>query len=292
MCIVLIRYHVKTHRGKMSTGSSCTKFRNYKELTHLAASFFYIDGWLDSFKYYDKDIRENHLNPLYRTLGPIYNKPPVSYAMNIDQPSPRKTASQKHGHSKEGIFNITIPFLYDKKGVGALSSEPSISNGHLKLTTVRGTTFEVFAKSSEKNLDIYSGLIGSEVQRKLLVHTWNNDLRGTRWVMNVYDICFDNGLEFHSGIDHSKWAVSTSNQMVCIGDLNRQETQFYRGGISLCFNNRIVAKSFRNLYTNCFKKKENGNIKKWCANQKKKNLKTISGNGISKKIKKTKINRL
>lgn len=42
--------------------------------TQGGTEFYYIDKSLNSFEYYDEDITKKRLNPLYRTLQPIYNK--------------------------------------------------------------------------------------------------------------------------------------------------------------------------------------------------------------------------
>lgn len=49
----------------------------------------------------------------------------------------------------------------------------------------------------------------------------------------------NNALEWKSSEDHAKWAVSDALAVpyVCIGDINRMQSQFKRGGGSLCISN-------------------------------------------------------
>jgi len=59
-------------------------------------------------------------------------------------------------------------------------------------------------------------------------------------------------IKFATHKDHAKWAVAYSEEMtmpdaekyVCIGDINRMETQKKRGGGTVCFVNQDLWKSF------------------------------------------------
>ncbi|XP_078327219.1 cell-death-related nuclease 7-like [Crassostrea virginica] len=316
-----------------------------KRKPYTGGEFFYIDEWLDSFEYYNVSINTSSLNPLYRTLNPIYNKPPVSYAMYNDQP-PVGYAAPGCGHSKgvyafdrkqgfwivssvpnfpaplsdgyiyidsqldksqtiicvtlksqyleiiKSIFHITIPRIYDAKKVEEFNQIPSTTKKKFQLYTVGGTALHVFVKSLKFEDDIYSSFIGPTVRKKLLVQTWMHQLDDTEWVMKVYAICFCDQ-KFTSGVDHSKWVVSESKRthLLCIGDINRQETQFKRGGLVLCFEHANVAASFRNLYNSCLDEQEK--LKEYEAAKKKEEAKLHKEKNvykICKKIKKQKKN--
>jgi deoxyribonuclease-2 len=50
------------------------------------------------------------------------------------------------------------------------------------------------------------------------------------------------GFSYVNGADHSKWAANLalndqSSKYACVGDINRQTSQFSRGGGTVCFNN-------------------------------------------------------
>lgn len=55
-------------------------------------------------------------------------------------------------------------------------------------------------------------------------------------------------MEFKSTKDHSKWAVSgnSNRPWICIGDINRQFSQFNRGGGIVCFSNKKISSLYRN----------------------------------------------
>ncbi|XP_078327220.1 plancitoxin-1-like [Crassostrea virginica] len=166
----------------------------------------------------------------------------------------------------KSILNITIPYIYDGKHVEKINPIPSTIRGRFSLETVGETAFEVFAKSLKFKKDIYNDFMGPSVG-ELLVKTWTHTLPKAKWVKKVNKICFDDHMKFNSGVDHSKWAVSVNTDLLCIGDINREEKQFKRGGLAICFNGENVAKAFRNLYDNC--SKEQKGVKKYGKRSKK-----------------------
>ncbi|KHJ89008.1 hypothetical protein OESDEN_11184 [Oesophagostomum dentatum] len=61
---------------------------------------------------------------------------------------------------------------------------------------------------------------------------------------------------YSSSKDHSKWGVSLDGNVpaVCIGDVNRQESQFKRGGGAVCIEDKNMWKTFYNSigsYVDC-----------------------------------------
>ncbi|KAK6031313.1 deoxyribonuclease II [Ostertagia ostertagi] len=75
---------------------------------------------------------------------------------------------------------------------------------------------------------------------------------------NVYDVTSVKVLdkEYASSKDHSKWGVSMSESVpaVCIGDVNRQESQFKRGGGAVCIEDITLWRTFRgsvNSFLDC-----------------------------------------
>ena len=54
--------------------------------------------------------------------------------------------------------------------------------------------------------------------------------------------------DFTTKHDHAKWAISLDSKkpFVCVGDINRMETQKKRGGGTVCFLHPTVWKTFKN----------------------------------------------
>ena len=49
--------------------------------------------------------------------------------------------------------------------------------------------------------------------------------------------------------DHSKWGVSLSGEVTCVGDINRMSSQASRGGGTLCFDNSSLHSLFKSIVT-------------------------------------------
>ncbi|OHS92906.1 Plancitoxin-1 [Tritrichomonas foetus] len=99
-------------------------------------------------------------------------------------------------------------------------------------------TFKLFGKSNSWNYDIYHDLIALNLQKDTFSSTWSNgvgtmtsDCSGDYYAINVLYVNFGSA-EWQRSKDHSKWAVSGSH--VCIGGINRQESQKKRGGDAFC----------------------------------------------------------
>lgn len=96
---------------------------------------------------------------------------------------------------------------------------------HIPIKTFGNVQLEILAKSASFGQDIYDKLISPKLADPLLVRTWRPKLLDTDIVSNVINACFPNKIEFNHGIDHSKWAVTKNKHLICMGDINRQETQ-------------------------------------------------------------------
>ncbi|XP_072295382.1 deoxyribonuclease-2-beta [Eucyclogobius newberryi] len=132
-----------------------------------------------------------------------------------------------------------------------------------QLVSARGETFVSFVKSAQFVDDIYTGWVAQLMAVDLLVETWQT--RGhalpsncslPRHTMNIKRIQIPGPTLFLSHHDHSKWCVSRDieAQLTCLGDLNREKFQMWRGGGLTCTQHPLIYKAFRQLvdqYTEC-----------------------------------------
>ena len=126
-----------------------------------------------------------------------------------------------------------------------------------ELTTAGGERMISFAKFTNFEDDLYAGLVAPSLKSSLLTETWNNgagtlksNCSSAYQVNNIEKLKLDIlGLKFSVHNDHSKWAVTSSDdikdkdddhvKMACVGDINRQEDQYKRGGGTVCFADNI-----------------------------------------------------
>ncbi|XGW23966.1 hypothetical protein V3C99_005849 [Haemonchus contortus] len=125
-----------------------------------------------------------------------------------------------------------------------------------QLSTIRGMPLRSFSKHKKFNKDLWFDLVGPELGTNLAVESWLNggadDLESicTRGI-SIYDVSVVGlpDISFNSSRDHSKWAVADTNgrtSIVCVGDLNRQKSQFGRGGGAVCFQHHGLWTTFHN----------------------------------------------
>lgn len=80
---------------------------------------------------------------------------------------------------------------------------------------------------------------------RLIVQTWHKNKKATLrpqckrapYTYNVLGVSLDDGaVEWENTADHAKWAISTDNDknIVCVGDINRDESQRCKGGMAAC----------------------------------------------------------
>lgn len=137
-------------------------------------------------------------------------------------------------------------------GTGVVNTAPSCD--HTLYETQGGAPFTYFAKSKQWNNELYSACVASHFVTPLLVETWirgsatGPSCNGAEQVLDIQDLNYD-GFLLNEYNDHSKWAVSTTDSIVCIGDINRMTTQFGRGGGTVCIESAPIASFFRSSIT-------------------------------------------
>ncbi|XP_043206366.1 deoxyribonuclease-2-alpha-like [Amphibalanus amphitrite] len=143
-----------------------------------------------------------------------------------------------------------------------------------EIRTSEGVQITTFAKSSKYNYDLYSALVAPALKTDLHAETWRATLMshcsGPYQVEDVHyirAITASETFQFKSINDHSKWAVSINPKKpwVCIGDLNRAETQMRRGGGAVCLKDDILWETFSgalNVNPECMVVGDGGNERK------------------------------
>ncbi|KAK5975689.1 Deoxyribonuclease II [Trichostrongylus colubriformis] len=142
-------------------------------------------------------------------------------------------------------FSVRFPVLVNIVKKHSLSKSETQFTRVGQLSTIHGMPLKSFAKHKKFNKDIWFDFVAPELGTNMAVESWLNggadDLESicTRRT-SIYDVSAVSlpDVSFNSSRDHSKWAVADTNgqtSIVCVGDLNRQRSQFRRGGGAVCF---------------------------------------------------------
>ncbi|XP_028568142.2 deoxyribonuclease-2-alpha [Podarcis muralis] len=167
-----------------------------------------------------------------------------------------------YDHHVEGTFAQDLPALLNASEGQHIEEEPW--NSTVALRSVGGKEFISFAKFRAFDDDLYSGWLAQTLASNLYVQFWlrsrgilPSNCSGHFRVYNMEEIAFQHAaISFASMVDHSKWCVSTESDpgWACVGDMNRNRAEEYRGGGTICCRDAAVWKAFRSLvqkYTDC-----------------------------------------
>jgi len=192
----------------------------------------------------------------YPSTGEMYGQSMFCVSLGVDQAN---TVGALLTYDNPNIFESAVGDSVDFTNTATLASvaegtdvetEPWYLNTDLT-TTTEGITINAFAKGGEYDADIYTDLIAPGLNSDLYVESWRASVASNCTVYEVLNVeevdVYVADYYFSSYYDHSKYAVSQTSDngaWVCIGDLNRAETQYVRGGGALCIDNRDVWEAY------------------------------------------------
>jgi len=141
-----------------------------------------------------------------------------------------------------------------------------------EIQTLAGVQFKTFGKSGKWGQDLYHDLVAPSLGLPLNVETWRRDKKvvlpsNCSRPFPVYNVDFIDFrtqpyyTRFSYMADHSKWALSrpsgdlvgntlhVSADWICIGGINRESTQFRRGGGTVCTMKPSIWEQFNRIVT-------------------------------------------
>ncbi|XP_053490179.1 deoxyribonuclease-2-beta isoform X3 [Ictalurus furcatus] len=240
--------------------------------------YMYLDPSLPNWQM-SKYLVNTSEGALGKTLSQLYQRymsNSSAYMLYSDAP-PVLKYEYNYGHTKAQqlayinpyTYNCSMPSAYytemaEMAQICAGKSVTVVPRRRLeKLMSVKGETFLSFAKSHSYVDDIYAGWIAQTLNTDFLVETWQREAHQLPsncslpyHVMNIKRVSLSELVTFSSYDDHSKWCVSWEHQTqwTCLGDLNRESRQAWRGGGLICTPNSAMYKAFRSAvawYKNC-----------------------------------------
>jgi deoxyribonuclease-2 len=109
------------------------------------------------------------------------------------------------------------------------------------------------SKSSKWNKDLYDDYIRIFINSKILCQTWMKPgLDSTEHTKNIRNIKWDDNIHYITSQDHSKYAISMDKNKpwIFIGDINRMESQYRRGGGGLLIKDKNLWTAFNKIIVN------------------------------------------
>ncbi|KAL6049256.1 hypothetical protein STEG23_007072 [Scotinomys teguina] len=165
--------------------------------------------------------------------------------------------------SQPNIYSCSIPNIFHQELIHmpqlcAKSSSFKIPGRRLTmLQSAQGLNFLHFVKPDSYTDDILTAWMAQHLKTNLLAETWQrkghelpSNCSLPYHVYNIKTIKLDARTYLSSYRDHSKWCISTEGskyRWTCIGDLNRDPHQAFRGGGFICTPNRNIYYSFQSL---------------------------------------------
>ncbi|XP_005475810.2 deoxyribonuclease-2-beta-like isoform X1 [Oreochromis niloticus] len=138
-------------------------------------------------------------------------------------------------------------YIFDKHNPEKLrdSSTAPQPPYHEDLLSAGGQQFKRFVKkiSTKSEGDLYV-TIADTLKSDLYIQTWHSKPETMDTTTDGHKLY---NIKPPFGCDHSKWCVSDSENWMCVGDSNRQPSQFKRPGGALCINSKPVADAFREI---------------------------------------------
>ena len=156
-----------------------------------------------------------------------------------------------------GMMKINFPNVYasvvksNNLNVSSLVSEEWSNGKTLTLSLGNGLTY--LCKSEAANIELWEDLVCPYYGLGFNVQSWG------RPYMDSYctpDYTYDalnvaeekvGSLWWTGYYDHSKWGVSSTGSITCVGDINRMTSQAQRGGGVLCFEDEDLHTLFSGI---------------------------------------------
>jgi len=165
-----------------------------------------------------------------------------------------QTLLVEHPHA----YSSYIPSWASSKApsLTKLADMSDVSSDLQKSTDIKAgrSKFTYLAKSKKWGKDLYKDYIAPFFKSAIYVETWPNgsaenlpsDCSSSYPTYNMNTVVF--GSESWTRTkDHSKWAAGQS--LLCIGGINRQDSQETRGGGALCKVDSRVGSQMKSVYT-------------------------------------------
>lgn len=123
---------------------------------------------------------------------------------------------------------------------------------NFEVKSLKGRSFQIFVKPDTLEVLPWDSDVPNFYKESFLVATWTRpamlpNVCSKYSTINAINYSI-NGMAFRNTQDHSKWGVS--NSVICIGDLNRTNSQLKRSGTAICLKDHHIAEAMIQIITN------------------------------------------
>lgn len=207
---------------------------------------------------------EKKLGYGYPNTGMKYGQMMICVTFNADQFQDiglqlKYIHPHMYSHNLPAAWEKDFEHIHDLISGKYIIREPYARTAPLKSSG--GVKFTHFGKTGSWHHDLYHDLVAPSLKTNIITATWQhgaktNNLgptcKGDYTVVDVSRVGVTTQKKqytFKNWDDHSKWVVSTNEKLpyVCVGDINRQYSQFKRGGGTMCVEDPQLWKTFKKL---------------------------------------------
>jgi len=158
-----------------------------------------------------------------------------------------------------GLMSINFPNVYASRIVTSNANITALVNKSWvkgKTNTISlGNGFYYLCKSAAAKIELWEDLVCPYFGVGFEVQSWGKPYMASDCTptynydaINVQDEKVGS-TTWAGSDDHSKWGVSLSGTITCVGDINRMTSQASRGGGTLCYDNSSLHSLFKSIVT-------------------------------------------
>ena len=184
---------------------------------------------------------------------PIYGQ--TFLCLSLDIATADAIAQQMANHQQPQVYLPRVPGSLAKSDALYLLTQTLKPDAPgdcdvVACKTKGGMAFQVIAKNRKWGKDFWNDLVGPTLKADMDDETW---IRGkippvldSDGIHKTFDVKYIDlsklGLPWAwpETQDHAKWGITTTNDWVCVGDINRMVSQEKRGGGTIAFQNQTL----------------------------------------------------
>lgn len=221
------------------------------------------------------DTPANVQSYAYPSTGEEYGQSMICVSLNtanVDNAFAQFMYTNPQVYGSQWVSSMTSQMPNGNAFVNSGTVDTNAASNVINISTVGGVEFMHFAKTVAWGKSIYGDLIGPYYGQAMVVETWQRPYEAPLQPPQVGEAVYSvrtlaapsyanwDGVTWKESEDHAKWGIVTDRSVpvVCIGDINKQVTQWKRSGGMLCITDKTLHASYNIMIVTT---DENGNGK-------------------------------